>query len=693
MNDEAIRDLARRAGIAVEWHDNTGRPQVVAPDVLRQILDALGLPSSTRGDVVASRKLLGRKSSVQALPPLVTATAGRPTRLDIGAGDARRAVLRLEAGGERELSLLPVRGRLRVPAVSETGYHRLWIDDRDIVLAVAPSRCRTIDDAVPDARLWGIAAQVYALRHSGDGGVGDAAGIAALVEQAGARGADALALSPLHALFSADPSRFGPYSPSSRLFLNPLHASPALVFGAQHVARALTETHSSEAFVRLEAAPLIDWPAAATAKLALLRALFDGFVADAGSDTGLTADFARYRADSGILLQQHAIFEALHAEQSRSGARDWRHWPVDLRDPTSATVAAFAASFEREVLFHSFLQWLADRSLGTVQNRARQAGMRIGLIGDLAVGMDPSGSHAWSRQGDMLAGLSIGAPPDMFNPRGQCWELTGFSPRAMVNGGFAQFLATVRAALRQTGGVRIDHAMGLARLWLVPQGASPAVGAYLAYPLADLLRLLALESQRHQAIVVGEDLGTVPEGFRETLDTAGIHGLRVLWFERNGQTFAPPDRWDPSAIAMTTTHDLPTVAGWWHGSDITARVSCGCLGVGVQATDVSAERATDRAALWDAFDHAGVAHGQPPPPDVAQPVVDAALSFVSHTSSPLCLLPIEDLLGQEEQPNLPGTINEHPNWRRRLRGEAGSLLDEPRAAARVARLAAERPRR
>lgn len=210
MNDEAVRDLARRAGVAVEWHDYAGRPQVVTPDVLRQILDALGLPCNTRGDLVASRKLLGRKSSVQALPPLITAIAGRPTRLDVGAGDARRALLRLEAGGERELSLSPVRGRLRVPAVSETGYHRLLVDDRDIVLAVAPSRCRTIDDAVPDARLWGIAAQVYALRNSGDGGVGDAAGIAALAEAAGARGADVLTLSPLHALFSAEPTRFGP---------------------------------------------------------------------------------------------------------------------------------------------------------------------------------------------------------------------------------------------------------------------------------------------------------------------------------------------------------------------------------------------------------------------------------------------------------------------------------------------------
>ncbi len=692
MNDEAVRDLAIRAGIAVEWYDIASRKQMVSPDVLRQILDALALPSSTRGDLVASRKLLSRKSSIQALPPLITATAGRPTRLDVGAGEARHARLRLESGGERDLSLLPVRGRLRVPAVSEIGYHRLLIDDRDVVLAVAPSRCHTIDDAVPDARLWGIAAQVYAVRQRGDGGIGDASGIAALADLAGSRGADALALSPLHALFTADPMRFGPYSPSSRLFLNPLHASAALVFGADNVARARAEAHVTENQACADGSPLIDWHEAATAKLGMLRALFDTFVLEPDANIALAADFARFRADGGDLLAQHAIFEALHAEQLKAGVGDWRRWPVDLRNPASAAVAVFATSHEREVLFHVFLQWLADRSLAVVQGRARQAGMRIGLISDLAVGMDPTGSHAWSRQDDVLGGLSIGAPPDMFNPRGQDWGLTGFSPRALVNGGFAPFIATVRAAMRHTGGVRIDHAMGLTRLWLVPQGGTPSDGAYLSYPLADLLHLLALESQRHQAVVVGEDLGTVPGGFRETLETAGVHGMRVLWFERPGQAFSAPDAWDSSAIAMTSTHDLPTVAGWWHGSDISARAACGRLGVGVQEADVAAERATDRAALWDAFAQAGLVNHQAPPPDDTASVVDAALRFVARTRSPLCMVPIEDLLGQEEQPNLPGTVNEHPNWRRRLKSEAASLLDEPRAAARVERLAADRPR-
>ena len=692
MNDEVVKDLARRAGIAVEWNDFAGQLKVVAPDVLRRILDALGLPTATRSDLLHSRKLLQRRSTVPMLPPLITATAGRPTRLDVGGSDAESALLKLENGETRNLSLTPVRGRLRVPAINETGYHRLQLDGRELVIAVAPSRCHTIDDTVPDARLWGIAAQVYALRHSRDGGIGDAAGIGDLAAAAGARGADALALSPLHALFGADPERFGPYSPSSRLFLNPLHASAELVFGRERVEELLRNEGIEEAFEILGAAQLIDWPSAAKAKLHLLRALFETFHERVDNDCELRLDFAGFRADGGSLLLQHAVFETLHAAQSADGVGDWRRWSSDLRDPNSAAVSVFAASNEPEVMFHCFLQWIADRSLRAAQRRAVESGMRVGLIGDLAVGMDPAGSHAWSRQDEILGGMSIGAPPDLLNPRGQDWGLTGFSPRALTDGGFAPFIATVRAVLRNMGGIRIDHAMGLTRLWLIPEGADPAAGAYLAYPVADLLRLLALESQRHRAIVVGEDLGTVPDGFEAALEAAGLHGMRVLWFERNGQGFASPRNWSQTAVAMTCTHDLPTVAGWWHGTDIATRAACGRLGAGQNEEDLREERSGDRNALWRAFVTTGFAEGDAPSSQDTKQVVDAALRFVAASPSPLCLPPIEDLLGLEEQPNLPGTVDEHPNWRRRLASRADLLLDQPDVARRVEELASERPR-
>ena len=690
MNDDAVRDLARRAGIAVEWADFAGRPRTVAPDVLRRLLAAFGLPADSRGELANSRRRLARRSSLADLPPLVTGTAGRPTRLDLGATETCPAQLKLERGGTRDLTLVPARGRLRVPAISETGYHRLIIDDREIVLAIAPAQCRTIEDIVPDARLWGPAVQVYGLRTPGDGGIGDLAGVAQLAASVGRHGADVLGLSPLHALFTAAPGRFGPYAPSSRLFLNPLHAAPALVFGEQRLRHAIADAGQQAAYQRLESLNLIDWPAAANAKLQVLRTLFDGFVAADSADTALAGDFARFRAEGGALLEEHARFEALHAEQMPE--HDWRRWPVDLRHTGGAAVEAFVGANRQAVLFHAFLQWITDRSLAAAQAQARDAGMRIGLIVDLAVGMDPTGSHAWGRQNDILFGLSIGAPPDLFNPRGQDWGLTGFSPRALVDGGFAPFIATLRAVMRHAGGVRIDHAMGLARLWLVPEGADPADGAYLAYPSADLLRLLALESARNAAVVIGEDLGTVPAGFRETLQQSGVHGMRVLWFERDETGgFAAPRSWDASALAMTSTHDLPTVAGWWHGTDIDARAAHGRLGNEVTTEQARAERDADRPALWQSLLTEGVAQGPPPPGETPQPVVDAAVRFVARTQSPLCLVPLEDLLGQEQQPNLPGTVNEHPNWRQRLPGSAASLLEDTPAAERVAALAAERP--
>jgi 4-alpha-glucanotransferase len=548
-NDDALRELARAAGVLVEWENFSGEPREVAPDALRAVLAALGYSCSSRSDVEDSLHRLTPPSGLDGLPPLITAEEGTPTRLALDPDAPKTALLLLETGGERDLRLNPVRNGMELPIIPEPGYHRLLIGSRAIVLAVAPKRATVAGDLAEGARPWGVAAQVYGLRRAGDGGVGDAEAVARLAEAAAAQGADMIALSPLHALFPAEPRRYGPYSPSSRLFLNPLHAAPAMLFGEEHVTRAAQDAGIGPDLARLEGHDLVDWPAVSAAKLGLLRSLFGQFFAGTDIDPSLRADFALFCADGGQLLADHAIFEGLQAERVRHDPSlgDWREWPSDLQDPRSPAVAAFAEANRREVLFHEFLQWIADRSLAQAQARAHAAGMRIGLVADLAVGMDPTGSHAWSRPQDILRGLAIGAPPDLFNRRGQQWGITSFSPAALRARGFEAFLATVRAALRNAGGIRIDHAMGLQRLWLVPDGASPADGAYLRYPLTDLLRLLALESHRHRAVVVGEDLGTVPEGFRPALDAHGIYGMRVLWFEREEQEFRPPGKWDRPA--------------------------------------------------------------------------------------------------------------------------------------------------
>jgi 4-alpha-glucanotransferase len=515
--------------------------------------------------------------------------------------------------------------------------------------------------------MWGVAAQTYSLRRAGDGGIGDAGAVRDLVEGAARHGADVVALSPLHSLFASDPARHSPYSPSSRLFFNPLYADPSIVFGSDRVAPFVQPGHEA-----LEAAPLIDWAQAGAAKFAMLRGLFDDFAArDLASGTPLAADFERFVHEGGEALHAHALFEALYAE--RPG--NWTRWPTGWRQPRD--VAA--------VRYHLFLQWLTARSFAAVQTAARAAGMRIGLVSDLAIGMDRAGSHAWSRQSDLLLDLSVGAPPDIFNPRGQDWGLTTFSPYALVTRGFEPFLATLRAALRHAGGVRIDHIMGLMRLWLVPRGAPASEGAYLAYPLDDLLRLLALESHRHGAVVIGEDLGTVPPGFRARLRRVGISGMDVMWFERTRLTYKKPSRWRRDAVALTTTHDLPTVAGWWSGKDIRTRRALGFGAAGEED-----ERKQDRVRLWRAFASVGVAAGAPPPLDRPDAAVDAALGYAALSPSPLMLAPLEDLLGLQEQPNLPGTIDEHPNWRRRLTPAAKDLFDARHVAARAQIIAGRR---
>jgi 4-alpha-glucanotransferase len=682
-DSNSIHELARRAGIMVEWRDYADRPHVVATETLKAILAALGLPAESPDDLSQSQ----RRLDLQELPRLITATVGERIPLPPSVGPApNRVRLCEENGTTRDLNVEVSGSGLILPAIDAPGYHRLALGDEPLTIAVAPRRCPGVANITGAEKICGLAAQIYALRRTGDWGIGDAGGVIELAERAAALGVDMLALSPVHALFGAELRHFSPYSPSSRLFYNPLHADPRALFDEEQISRAYAPGGGSIA--PLESQALIDWPRSGEAKIAAFRRLFDEVIVPDLSSTGngRTADFQKFRAAGGKLLQDHAVFETLHALQTRTNAAmwNWTDWPSPLRDPSSAEVERFAAANRRDVTFQCFLQWLADRSLAVAQQKAKQAGMRIGLVGDLAVGMSGAGSHAWTSQGDLLTGLEIGAPPDLYNAKGQNWGLTTFSPRALVANGYSPFIATLRAGLSHAGGLRIDHAMGLLRLWVIPRGADAAAGAYLSYPLKDLLRLTALEAQRHGAVVIGEDLGTVPSGFRDTMAEAGVYGMRVLWFERAGRRFKPSGAWPAEAAAMTSTHDLPTVAGWWRGVDLDTRAEAGWI------KDIAAERqarAIERRSLWRSFRRARVAEGEEPPAEQAQPAVDAAVNFISGASCDISLLPMEDALGLEQQPNVPGTIDEFPNWRRRYPAQASELLSPPTVERRIKSLA------
>lgn len=669
MSDETdalLARLSRLAGLSTEWCDIFGKTHHIRQEDLGGILSALGLGADNPGDLRARIHQLEQEAA--AVASLVTCEQSADVTLPVPPGRWRLA---LEDGGILEgMSQADGAGsRLRAP--DQAGYHRLQIGGHEITLAVAPGECFTVSQAMghDHARAWGLALQLYSLRRPGDGGVGDYEALAGFAREVAGHGADALAISPVHAQFSSDPDRFSPYAPSSRLMLNVLHAS--------------VEPQDEQA-ARLEGLDLVDWPAVSRDRLSRLRRLFD---AGGASDPAFIAWRARSEGGAAGALEGHALFEALHADIWRRDASlwHWRSWPDAFASRNASGIAGFARSHGHEIAFHCWLQYRADQQLGQAQQAALDAGMKIGLISDLAVGTDSGGSHCWSNQDESLLGLTIGAPPDLLQINGQNWGITAFSARGLRQNGFRAFIEMLRGAMRHAGGVRIDHGMGITRLWIIPEGQTADHGTYLAFPEDDLRRLIKLESVRNRAIVLAEDLGTVPEGFQERLQKAGIDGMRILAFERDKEGFVPPSRWTRQAIAMTSTHDLAPVAGWWSGHDIGERARI--LGTPQEKRDEEvSEREADRASLWTVMRQSGAAEGAAPAPDDTSPAVDAALRHTAGAACELLMVPVEDALGLVEQPNLPGTTDEHPNWRRRLSSPVGSVLADAAVSARLAGL-------
>ncbi|NYT22365.1 4-alpha-glucanotransferase [Alcaligenaceae bacterium] len=683
--DALLLQLADAAGLQTAWRDWLGRGRRVEAGTLRSVLEALRLDCASEAQCRESLRMLQDERRPPAETDLLIARSGAP--LIVRQAGSLHYRLLLEDGTRVMGTARDVGGgHAAISGIKRPGYHRLEMGRVARVIAVAPRRCPSVAELTGHERAWVLGAQVYSLRRRrgeaplpddpARAGIvlpawetgGDFTGVGRLAGQAAAQGAAGLAISPVHALFTADPARYSPYAPSSRLFLNAMHADPATVFDAGML-RPLLQNGGGPA---ADLDGCVDRPLVHARRLRCLRRVYEDF--SMALPEALVRDFEDFRREGGEALESHARYEALHAHHAATlgAGHGWQDWRAEYRDPGGAFVRRFAEDHGNEIRFHVFLQWLAARGMADAQARARAAGMPVGLIADMAVGTDPRGSHAWSRQAEIMHGVSVGAPPDAFQQQGQNWGLTAFSARALPQRGYGAFIEVLRAVLAHAGGIRVDHALGLARMWLVPEGAGPAEGVYLRYPREALMSLLALEAWRHRALVVGENLGTVPEDFNAALAEHGVLGTSVLWFEQEGgeaPAFRPGNQWPVCAMATVTTHDLPTLRGWWLGRDIQWRERLGELD-GEQAAQQRGARAQQRQALWAALRNAGLA-----PPDAAPPdevPAEAVLAYVAGTPAALFSIGLEDLLGLEEQPNLPsgpptaGAGPGHPDWCRAL---------------------------
>jgi 4-alpha-glucanotransferase len=719
----SLLHLCALAGVAPSYRDPWSNEHPVSPETLRAILAAMGIGTATERDVAASIIELEHAQWRSLLPPVVTfvvgETASVPVTLADGAAERRlHWVIDLEAGERREgwvaldsLTVLAewhdgrrrlVRLALPIAELLPMGYHRLAAtvgeQTGDTTLIAAPARCYLPRELDQGGSAWGLTTQLYALRSARDWGIGDFGGLATLSIEVARRGGRTVGINPLHALFPAAPRHASPYSPSSRLFLNPLYIDVASVPDVTDDCLAAAGSDVASA----RATSLVDHEAVAARKRPVFERLYRDFAQRhlGAVPSARGEEFRRFQRDGGRTLGAYAIFSALHEHMlARGESFCWRDWPVALREAGSPEVARFAAEHRAHVELQEYLQWEAERQLADAARVGAEAGLTLGLYRDLAVGVDPNGAEAWADPMMTVTGASVGAPPDMLNLKGQDWGLAPVSPVALGRAGYAPFIAALRANMNHAGILRIDHVMALQHLYWVPRGASAVEGAYVSYPLADLRRILALESWRRHCAVIGEDLGTVPAGFREAMAESAVLSYRVLVFERNHDGgFLSPERYPALATASFSTHDIATLRGFWLGRDIDWRRTLDLYPNAEAAEEDRQERRRTRRRLLEALIRAAAL---PPEaaarllPDDDDPVyapelAEAVYRFLGHSPARLVLLPIEDALGETEQANLPGTIAGHPNWQRKLSlaleeiagnaafGRVASALDEAR---------------
>jgi len=632
---------AKNLGIQTEFLDGQGHRHVTDAEALKIILDALPV-----------------RKPYRFLKQAVVIRSGRPARTELS--HAATFPLRWKiVAGLKVIAVGETHDRvIGWPADLPVGSYRLHLTDASSFTEEAP-----LIVASPSAfdgdfdRCWLLAVQLYGVRSARNWGIGDFTDLAGLIELAGHLGADGVGLNPLHALFDDRPADCSPYSPNSRLFLNALYID---VEKLPEFQRGIFAT-SSKDIARLRASDTVDYIGVAELKWRALRLAFEAF--KAGANNARRQDFEKFRAERAPLLSRFACFEVLRHKFNKP----WWEWPEEWRKPDDVKFARLRAGTDAaEIEFVEFVQWTADRQLQSCRDLAARRGMKVRLYLDVAVGVQADGFDAWNEQVAISRHLAVGAPPDSLNTSGQNWGLAGFNAAGLEIKSFEPYRDMLRASMRYAGAIRLDHVLGLKRLYLVPHGFAADNGVYVQMPFEALLAATALESVAHRCVVIGEDLGTVPEGFREQIADWGIWSYQVMMFERDDQgKFRDIDHYAPNALVTFNTHDLSTYAGWRSFSDLALKRS---LGIDPGESDDARWHAL--ALLTDVLRHHGIDRHD----------LNAVVGFLARTRSRLLAISLEDLLGVIDQPNIPGTVNEHPNWRQRLPlaiDEIASAIDVP----------------
>jgi (1->4)-alpha-D-glucan 1-alpha-D-glucosylmutase len=726
---EALDALCRLHGIAGEYTDIWGNTQRASAGTRLALLKALDVLEDG-ADVEAVLHEQERAAWRRSVPPVaVFRVESTPYRLVFTLEQEHAQAiytwsLVLESGEAHaghfrpcELELLERHDSGDAPRVRVAfdwrdrlplGYHTYSLrgpglqEPSTVTIIVAPERCYLPPALEGGGRAWGAALQLYAVRSQRNWGMGDFTDLRSVVEQWGYRGAGVVGVNPLHALYLHNPQHASPYSPSSRLFLNVLYIDIEAMPDAHECADALAIMGSGyfqSALRAARGADLVDYAAIARLKLPVLERLHRHFREEhlARQSTRAHA-FAAFQANGGRRLHQHALFEVLqeHFHREDPGVWGWPVWPEAYRRPDSDEVARFADEHTERIEFYEYLQWEAHVQLDRACTRANSMGLAVGLYQDLAISIDRGGAESWAHQDLYAVGASIGAPPDEVNLKGQNWGLPPLRPERLIEARYEPFIATLRANMRCAGALRIDHVMWLARLYWIPPDASPAEGAYVSYPIDDLLAIVALESERHGCMVIGEDLGTVPDEVRTGLARSGILSYRLLYFEKNESgEFKAPAEYPVDALVAASTHDLPTLTGFWEGHDLEVRQRLGLFPSDELRERYVVDRVQDRARLALALEREKLLPAEQSANPVAAAMTPefalAVHAFLAHTPARLLVVQLEDVMGVREQANMPGTVDEQPNWRRRLPLRLEDLDQDVRFRALAETLARIRP--